>query len=129
MFKFDLDSDGIAQMNLSKKLYYALLIDFIGVLPTLIAWLITLLTGGAGSIAHALEAIDIYWSFVSKKLIYQLFGSKFWSWVGFTEELFITTDVLPTATIAWLVHCLYLLINWLREQITNFLKFKGRGQG
>ena len=78
----DLDPSVIA------KLLTSIVIDIIGVT--------TLAIPGLG------EFLDIMWAPVSGMIINQVYGSPGFAFMGFAEEILPFTDILPTATIAWL---------------------------
>lgn len=48
------------------------------------------------------EALDIIWAPISRNLIILLYGDGLWSTVGFVEELLPFTDIIPSATLAWM---------------------------
>lgn len=47
------------------------------------------------------ETFDVIWAPVSGFIIQQVYGSPGFAFLGFAEEILPFTDVLPTATIAW----------------------------
>ena len=73
----------------TSKLLICILIDLIGML--------TYLLPVAG------EAGDLAWAPISALLINQLFGNGFLTGLAFAEELLPGLDIIPTATIAWLL--------------------------
>jgi hypothetical protein len=90
-------------------LVYALFMLFLALLIDLI---------GMASFAIPLigDFADIVWAPVSAMLIYKLFGNSVsFAALGFFEELLPFTDLLPTATLAWLKVNWQLLasINWV----------------
>ena len=74
-----------------KKLGYSFLIDLIGMISYPIDFFF-----GFG------EVTDLVWAPISGYLVYKLYGNFYLSALGFGEELAPFTDVIPTATIAWL---------------------------
>ncbi|KAH9249666.1 hypothetical protein BASA81_012635 [Batrachochytrium salamandrivorans] len=47
------------------------------------------------------ETFDVIWAPISGFIIQQVYGSPGFAFLGFAEEILPFTDVLPTATIAW----------------------------
>lgn len=78
-----------AEAEKLKKLLLSILIDLVGAATYLVP-----VVGEAG---------DIGWAPISAYLIYQLYGNGLFSGVAFVEELLPGLDVIPTATIAWLL--------------------------
>ena len=71
------------------KLFLSILIDLIGVL--------TYAVPAVG------EAGDLAWAPISALLVYQLYGNGLTTGIAFAEELLPGLDIIPTATIAWLL--------------------------
>ena len=71
------------------KLLVSVLIDLIGM-----ATYVVPLAGEAG---------DLAWAPISALLIYQLYGNGLITGLAFAEELLPGLDIIPTATIAWLL--------------------------
>jgi len=72
---------------IAAKLVISLIIDFLGVLSV-----------GVPVIG---EVLDVAWAPVSGYIIHSLYGVTMLSWLGIIEELLPFTDIVPTATIAW----------------------------
>ena len=72
-----------------KKLFLSLVIDVIGMATYAVP-----VVGEAG---------DIGWAPISAYLIYQLYGNGLISGLAFAEELLPGLDIIPTATIAWVL--------------------------
>ncbi|KAL1526750.1 hypothetical protein AB1Y20_015446 [Prymnesium parvum] len=49
------------------------------------------------------EAGDFAWAPISSLVVYQLYGNAVISGLALAEELLPGTDIIPTATIAWLL--------------------------
>jgi hypothetical protein len=83
-------SDNIKKQSVPPlwKLGVSILIDIIG--------MITYLIPGLG------ETFDVIWSPISAIIVYGLYGNVFFSAFNFIEEILPYTDIIPTATIAWL---------------------------
>ncbi|KAL3932733.1 MAG: hypothetical protein SGPRY_000586 [Prymnesium sp.] len=77
------------QRQAVSKLLLSVLIDLIG--------MATYLLPVAG------EAGDVAWAPISALLLYQLYGSPIITGIAFVEELLPGLDIIPTATIAWLL--------------------------
>ena len=71
------------------KLLVSILIDVIGVL-----------TYAVPAIG---EAGDLAWAPISAYLVYQLYGNGLIAGIAFAEELLPGLDIIPTATIAWVL--------------------------
>ena len=71
------------------KLFLSIAIDIIG--------MATYIVPVAG------EAGDLAWAPISAYLIYQLYGNGVISGLAFAEELLPGLDIIPTATIAWIL--------------------------
>jgi hypothetical protein len=69
----------------------------------LLALLIDLIGMASFAIPFIGDFADIVWAPISAVLIYKLFGNSIaFATLGFFEELLPFTDLLPTATLAWL---------------------------
>ena len=77
-----------SNLDPESKLRLSLAIDFIGFLSNLFP-----IVG---------DAADLFWAPVAGTLIFWLYGSVRIAGFGFFEELLPFTDVVPTATLAWL---------------------------
>merc|ERR1712216_369908 len=71
------------------KLAISILIDIIGILTFLIPVLA--------------EMMDVFWAPLSALLVHQLYVSTLLSGVALIEELLPFTDIVPTATIGWIL--------------------------
>ena len=71
------------------KLVLSVLIDLVGMTTYLVP-----VVGEAG---------DVAWAPISAYLIYQLYGNGVISGLAFAEELLPGLDIIPTATIAWVL--------------------------
>jgi len=69
------------------KLVISLIIDLVGVLSV--------------GIPIIGDVLDIAWAPVSGYIIHSLYGVTMISWLGVVEEILPFTDIVPTATIAW----------------------------
>jgi hypothetical protein len=79
-----------------------------GLVPSL---LLALLIDFIGMSTYALpiigEAFDAIWAPVSAYLIYWLFGSSIFAVLGGVEEILPMTDIIPTATMAFLAQAFF----------------------
>jgi curved DNA-binding protein CbpA len=87
------------------QLTLALWIDFLGVLPILLPFF--------G------EFFDIAWAPVSAWLISRIFNDSLAATLGLFEELLPGTDIVPTATLAWLRQYLRYVPVWLGLTLDN----------
>jgi len=71
------------------KLFFSIIIDFIGILSYIVPVLA--------------EVLDVFWAPISALLIFQLYGNALLTGVAFIEEALPFTDITPTATIGWLI--------------------------
>jgi len=78
-----------AEQEKLNKLLLSILIDIIGAATYLVP-----VVGEAG---------DVAWAPISAYLIYQLYGNGILSGLAFAEELLPGLDIVPTATIAWVL--------------------------
>ena len=83
------------------KLGASIVIDLMGALPAIAGALAIPLTGGLSFLAS--ESFDIIWAPISGLLVFVLYKKSSWSLINFGEEILPGTDILPVATIAWLV--------------------------
>ena len=81
-----LEDDGQAKLT---KLLVSILIDLVGIAT------------------YALPAVgevgDLAWAPVSAYLVYSLYGNRLLAGLAFAEELLPGLDIIPTATIAWIL--------------------------
>ncbi|KAJ8906541.1 hypothetical protein NDN08_003034 [Rhodosorus marinus] len=48
------------------------------------------------------EVADVWWAPLSASIIYAMYGSVFYAVLGFAEEMLPGTDLIPTASLAWM---------------------------
>jgi len=78
-----------AEREKLNKLFLSIVIDIIGM--------------ATYAVPVAGEAGDIAWAPISAYLVYQLYGNGLISGLAFAEELLPGLDIIPTATIAWIL--------------------------
>lgn len=92
------------RLNLG-KLFLSIIIDLIGVIPTILKWLATpfpsLESSVLGFLIPIAELMDIVWAPVSAAMVQMMYGNLFWTFIQLGEEILPGPDIIPTATIAW----------------------------